>query len=101
MYTLSDLAPLCTPHGGLAAFQSRYPINFVVKHPNPLFRREGPALRLMKPATDPKIAACFEIEVSIRIKREGSDLEAAKSDLVELTGIEPVTPCLQSRCSPS
>ena len=36
MYTLSDLAPLRTPHGGLAAFQSRYPINFVVKHPNPL-----------------------------------------------------------------
>jgi len=22
-------------------------------------------------------------------------------NLVELTGIEPVTPCLQSRCSPS
>ncbi len=24
-----------------------------------------------------------------------------RADLVELTGIEPVTPCLQSRCSPS
>jgi hypothetical protein len=25
----------------------------------------------------------------------------AEENLVELTGIEPVTPCLQSRCSPS
>ena len=25
----------------------------------------------------------------------------AREELVELTGIEPVTPCLQSRCSPS
>jgi hypothetical protein len=27
--------------------------------------------------------------------------EVAVENLVELTGIEPVTPCLQSRCSPS
>ena len=31
----------------------------------------------------------------------GGDLEAVNDVLVELTGIEPVTPCLQSRCSPS
>ena len=30
-------------------FQSRYPINFVVKHPNPLSRGGGPALGLLKP----------------------------------------------------
>ena len=42
-------------------------------------------------------AACFQIDVTI----DGGDLEAANEFLVELTGIEPVTPCLQSRCSPS
>ena len=42
--------------------------------------------------------ACFQVEV---LKREGFELEAVNETLVELTGIEPVTPCLQSRCSPS
>jgi hypothetical protein len=32
----------------------------------------------------------------------GHDLDKTADEvLVELTGIEPVTPCLQSRCSPS
>jgi hypothetical protein len=28
-------------------------------------------------------------------------IERAEIKLVDVTGIEPVTPCLQSRCSPS
>jgi hypothetical protein len=39
-----------TPHGEpVRAFQSRYPINFVVKHPSLPLLEEGPALRLLKP----------------------------------------------------
>jgi hypothetical protein len=38
---------------------------------------------------------------SLLIDARDVDLEAANEHLVELTGIEPVTPCLQSRCSPS
>ena len=30
-----------------------------------------------------------------------SFIRPTETNLVELTGIEPVTPCLQSRCSPS
>ncbi len=40
------------------------------------------------------------------VRETRSDMEITKSnyhtyDLVELTGIEPATPCLQSRCSPN
>jgi hypothetical protein len=31
----------------------------------------------------------------------GGELETANEILVELIGIEPMTPCLQSRCSPN
>jgi hypothetical protein len=47
---------------------------------------------------DPKIVACFQVEALLE---EGAELDAVNERLVELTGIEPVTPCLQSRCSPS
>jgi hypothetical protein len=54
-----------------SAFQMRYPINFVVKHPSLyLCVEKRPALRLLKPArksisrsTDP---ACFQIGVTLR-----------------------------------
>ena len=62
------------------AFQSRYPINFVVKHPNPLFRREGPALRLMKPAANPKIAQPASRLKSPSVDDRGSDLDAAECE---------------------
>jgi hypothetical protein len=40
--------------------------------------------------------ACFLIGAT-----EMTAIGKQRMDLVELTGIEPVTPCLQSRCSPS
>ena len=54
------------PHGSQAAFQLRYPINFVVKHHPPLYER--PALRRLKP-TDVRLillaaAVCFQIGFS-------------------------------------
>ena len=66
----------------------------------PSFCRGGPALRLWKPA-DPAFTgtACFEI--AVRFLNRAAISEQLQCDLVELTGIEPVTPCLQSRCSPS
>ena len=78
---------------------SHYPINFVVKHPNPLVlpRRAGPEA----------VETCRRTSVRRPASRSlsnfssGGNLEAVACDLVELTGIEPVTPCLQSRCSPS
>ncbi len=73
--------------------RASYPINFVVKHPN--LHVEGPALGRLKPAG--LTPACFLIGVT----PGGDDQETAYEFLVELTGIEPVTPCLQSRCSPS
>ena len=86
------------PHGSRAAFQLRYPINFVVKHPTSL--KEKPALRRLKP-TDSRLillaaAVCFQIG-----SLSEETIWKQCKDLVELTGIEPVTPCLQSRCSPS
>jgi hypothetical protein len=36
---------------------------------------------------------------SLRVR--APTFEQVSKNLVELTGIEPVTPCLQSRCSPS
>ncbi len=43
---------------------------------------------------------CFVIEARQNTAQDVNQ-EAENEDLVELTGIEPVTPCLQSRCSPS
>jgi hypothetical protein len=43
--------PTRTPHGELRALQTRYPINFVVKHPNRLVFYAGRrALKRLKPA---------------------------------------------------
>ena len=36
-----------------------------------------------------------------QIFQSGSHLETENEALVELSGIEPLTPCLQSRCSPN
>jgi hypothetical protein len=90
----------CAPHGGHAAFQSRYPINFVVKHPNPLLSPKWASPEAVETCHHPKIAACFQIEVPNKMLK-APIWKQLNDDLVELTGIEPVTPCLQSRCSPS
>ena len=55
------------------------------------------ALRPLKPSRPIYIGrACFQLAVTIR----GGELETANENLVELTGIEPVTSCLQSTRSP-
>ena len=50
----------------------RYPINFVVKHQIPLYRG-GPALRLLKPARDPKIRSLLPGRSP---HEEGTELDA-------------------------
>jgi hypothetical protein len=40
-------------------------------------------------------------EQTIILVIQGNSLTDKKKRLVDVTGIEPVTPCLQSRCSPS
>ena len=42
-------------------------------------------------------SACFQIGVTIKMAAIGKQ----RMILVELIGIEPMTPCLQSRCSPN
>ena len=81
------------------SIHSRYPINFVVKHPRFPFLKRSPALGLLKPAgtLNSSETACFQIGVTRKWRRSGN----SKHDLVELIGIEPMTPCLQSRCSPN
>ena len=61
---------------------------------------EGPALRRLKPA-GPAIEIADQPASRSASSFNGGDQETAIDSLVELTGIEPVTPCLQSRCSPS
>ena len=82
-----------------AAFQTRLPNQFRCQTSNSSLSRDEPALGLLKPAgTVLAGPACFQVEA---LFTEDVELEAANDLLVELTGIEPVTPCLQSRCSPS
>jgi hypothetical protein len=48
------------------------------------------------------LASAFEAVIAARhLAARDRDLCHHTGKLVELTGIEPVTPCLQSRCSPS
>jgi hypothetical protein len=86
-----------------------YPINFVVKHPNRIvFFASGPPLggrETFHP--DPETwLTCFQIGVRLNhLLQTGGDLETVNDScrelVVELNGIEPLTPCLQSRCSPN
>ena len=75
-----------------------YPINFVVKHQN---------LFSMSRKARPEAVETFRSKTSNRSASKSKPLNkwrrlgSSECDLVELTGIEPVTPCLQSRCSPS
>ena len=43
----------------------------------------------------------FLTESSMQLLRTGSDEIPNSTEVVEVSGIEPLTPCLQSRCSPS
>ena len=43
----------------------------------------------------------YESRFQLSLPRESPDLQGPGSGLVEMNGIEPMTPCLQSRCSPS
>ena len=57
----------------------------------------GPkALETLKPNVSDR-QNCFQLEATL----DGIELETANENLVELTGIEPVTSCLQSTRSPN
>ena len=87
------------PHGGPAALQAHYPIYFVVKHPWPsLCRKPSPEALETCPWRLATHWTCFLIGAASRRLRSG---DSELGNLVELSGIEPLTPCLQSRCSPS
>ena len=44
----------------------------------------------------------MKIDIETQKQNEEFDLEFKKrNEVVEVNGIEPMTPCLQSRCSPS
>ena len=78
-----------------------YPINFVVKHPtaSSFLRAARPeAVRNLFNPTRRSDRVCFHLDT-----RTCSDaqVETVNENLVELNGIEPLTPCLQSRCSPN
>jgi hypothetical protein len=72
----------------------RYPIDFVVKH------RCRPPARPVRPGAVEPIRLLKGRSPRLRM-RVDVHLWAGLEGMVELTGIEPVTPCLQSRCSPS
>jgi hypothetical protein len=79
------------------ALQARYPIHSVVKDRAFHFGKPGPkALETRKPV-DYYWQNCFQLEATF----DGIELETANENLVELTGIEPVTSCLQSTRSPN
>ena len=75
-----------------------FPIYSVVKHRPPGLRRSPPQ-RLRYSSRCSMFSAPGDAQhrtaCSFALPATGHQ------DLVELTGIEPVTPCLQSRCSPS
>jgi hypothetical protein len=75
------------------------PNHFVVKHPRFFFRKKKPSPE----ALETRSAEIKRLSLSLGCRRDssGGELGTANEVLVELTGIEPVTPCLQSRCSPS
>jgi len=67
------------PHGGQnGIFQTRYPINFVVKHPNPHLSPKRASPEAVETCRIQSLdletgSACFQIDVTI----DGGDLEAA------------------------
>jgi hypothetical protein len=66
------------PHGGQSSiFQTRYPINFVVKHRNPLLSPKWASPEAVETCrANPRTGtACFEIGVT----KDGDDLEAANA----------------------
>ena len=75
---------------------AHYPINFVVKDPA-FFQR--PALRRWKPA-DVTGLSPDRRQPFWKSKTDGGDQETA-NEMVELSGIEPLTSCLQSTRSPN
>jgi hypothetical protein len=79
----------------------RYPINFVVKHPNlsTLSRKARPqAVETRSPGKKPDEPASRSESLTYEVAMIGKQQMRI---MVELNGIEPLTPCLQSRCSPS
>jgi hypothetical protein len=69
-----------------------YPIDSVVKHRPPAVA--GARLGGLSIAAQSSAPNFFDTQLQ-------TAHAASRKLLVELTGIEPVTPCLQSRCSPS
>ena len=43
----------------------------------------------------------YRCNIDCKGEQEGTSSEAQAIELVDVTGFEPATPCLQSRCSPS
>jgi len=68
-----------TPRGGRAAFQIRYPINFVVKHQNSFMSRKEPALRRLKPTglSQSTFRLCAGLLPDRRLRHRDDHLEAA------------------------
>ena len=89
-----------TPAGSKALIKTYsalyiYPIYSVVKHrPTALAR----SVRLGGPG---KLRTAFSVSRCRLPVAQDRKRITRDANLVELTGIEPVTPCLQSRCSPS
>ena len=80
MYTLlGNFQPRCAPRGGHAAIRFALPNQFRCQTSDPPLCREGPALRLLKPAPiqscalRSQIAACFQVEA---LSKEGTELDA-------------------------
>ena len=79
----------------IQTLQARYPIHFRCQRST--LALASRALRPLKPAGRSCWPDCFQLAATI----DGIELETANENLVELTGIEPVTSCLQSTRSPN
>jgi hypothetical protein len=111
-----SLTTACTPHGGHAITPNALPNLFCCQtsFASSFFAEEARALRLMKPAITSLERLdglsldrrhCFQ-QQKIMLFSYGGEPDTANENLrikvlVELTGIEPVTSCLQSTRSPS
>ena len=96
---ISDLAPIGMPHGGPLGIPTCVTQSISLSNIIPLLLAEEPSpeARETQPSGELlRLSACFLIAATF----DGGDQETA-NEMVELTGIEPVTSCLQSTRSPN
>ena len=124
LYALETCSPPARLTALMSRFQLRYPINFVVKHPVPPAFAERPSPEALETCPLPHfcradlLLGCRHVSMAAirkqRMRRFPPSQMLPPSQtglpsrcppsgrrLVELTGIEPVTSCLQSTRSPS